>query len=312
MFLNVSSVFSLSEVAHTIRCQNGAVLVMGTSKGIAQTKEYLPNMKFNTVKYIAENLREKNIEGISKIEEYYEEDLVRFPIKKFHTLTVKDAVGQGLIPNILDMIFFDAALFLEIPGYKVIYQGKTIGRTLIYPPVNIIAKSAGNEVGNFAHIYVDNIDYSKNQRGYNIVVVNQYTGEVEQSESFDTRAEPGGAENSQKMKKFLENVPEGKIVVGAVRDEASKYLTYPAFLQLKSIGGKTQLKRRTHKRFSHALIGIKGIKSGEAEEGFGFREIELFALKDIKIEKEELIRQKIKFISLPIKITPDSLIEIFQ
>lgn len=97
VFLNVSLIFSQPEVAHTIRCRDGAVLVMGTSNGIAQTKEHLPNMKFNTVKYIAQMLREKNIDGISKIEEYYEENNSLFPIKKFHTLTVRDATNQGLI-----------------------------------------------------------------------------------------------------------------------------------------------------------------------------------------------------------------------
>ena len=38
--------------------------------------------------------------------------------------------------------------------------------------MNLVVQSAGQEVGDFGHIYVDGQDVSPNERGYNVVVLN--------------------------------------------------------------------------------------------------------------------------------------------
>ena len=79
-------------------------------------------------------------------------------------------------------------------------------------PVSIVARSAGSEVGDFAHIFVNGIDAAQNSRGYNIVVINEKTGAIEASAAFDTFA---SAEESARLAQFIEKIPTGRIVAVA-------------------------------------------------------------------------------------------------
>jgi hypothetical protein len=122
--------------------------------------------------------------------------------------------------------------------------------------VNIVAYSAGSEVGDFAHIFVNGVDASPNERGYNIVVIDPVSGAVEARAAFDTFA---SAENSARLAQFIAQIPNGKIVAVAVRDEASQNLTQDAVNALRSIGAKEDLRGKF--RWSHAVIGVKGAAS---------------------------------------------------
>jgi hypothetical protein len=128
-------------------------------------------------------------------------------------------------------------------------------------PASIVARSAGSEVGDFAHIYVNGIDAAKNSRGYNIVVVNETTGAVEASAAFDTFA---SAEESARLAQFIAKTPSGRIVAVAVRDEASRHLSEEAVNALRSIGAREDLRGKW--RWSHAIIGVKGAVPGSAQE----------------------------------------------
>lgn len=121
---------------------------------------------------------------------------------------------------------------------------------------SIVAYSAGSEVGDFAHIFVNGVDASPNERGYNIVVIDPHTFAVEARAAFDTFESP---ENSARLARFIAQVPNGKIVAVAVRDEASRNLTQDAVDALRSIGAKEDLRGKF--RWSHAVIGIKGAAS---------------------------------------------------
>jgi hypothetical protein len=128
-------------------------------------------------------------------------------------------------------------------------------------PASIVARSAGGEVGDFAHIYVDGVDAAKNSRGYNVVVINETTGVVEASTAFDTFA---SADESARLAQFIAKIPNGKIVAVAARDEASRYLTEGAVDALRSIGAREDLRAKF--RWSHAIIGVKGAAPGSALE----------------------------------------------
>ncbi|MCX7840397.1 MAG: hypothetical protein N2559_13240, partial [Anaerolineae bacterium] len=107
-----------------------------------------------------------------------------------------------------------------------------IGATSITAPVSIVARSAGSEIGDFAHIYVNGVDVAKNSRGYNIVVVNEQSGAIEASAAFDTFA---SRNESARLAQFIAQIPNGRIVAVAVRDEASRYLTQEAVDALRAI-----------------------------------------------------------------------------
>ncbi len=135
--------------------------------------------------------------------------------------------------------------------------GITGGRS----PVSIVARSAGSEVGDFAHIYINGVDAAQNLRGYNVVVLNERTGAVESSAAFDTFA---SADESARLVQFIDKIPNGRIVTVAVCDEASRHLTEQAVNALRSIGGAEDLRARF--RWSHAMIGVKGASPGTVLE----------------------------------------------
>jgi hypothetical protein len=139
-----------------------------------------------------------------------------------------------------------------------------IGETGVSAAVNILVKSAGEEVGDFGHIYVNGRNVSTDERGYNVVVLDSVTGAVERTVHFDTFA---SEEESDLLAEFIAEIPEGKAVAGAVEDEASLSLTEEAVLALRTIGGEVDL--RDMFRWAHAIIGVKGAEPGQALEATG-------------------------------------------
>jgi Interleukin-like EMT inducer len=136
-----------------------------------------------------------------------------------------------------------------------------IGKSGVTAPASIVVRSAGSEVGDFAHVFVNGIDAAQNMRAYNIVVVNEKTGAIESSAAFDTFA---SADESARMAQFIAKIPIGRIVAVAVRDEASRSLTSEAVDALRSIGAMEDLRGKF--RWSHAMIGVKGAAPGSALE----------------------------------------------
>jgi hypothetical protein len=148
-----------------------------------------------------------------------------------------------------------------VPVASVRAGDYAIGMTGIAAPVSIVVSSAGNEVGDFAHVYVNGVDAAPNARGYNVVVINERTGAVEASAAFDTFA---SEKESARLAQFIAEIPNGKIVAVAVRDEASRFLTEDAVNALRPIGAERDLRGKF--RWSHAIIGVKGAASGSAWE----------------------------------------------
>jgi len=102
---------------------------------------------------------------------------------------------------------------------------------------------------------------SPNGRGYNVVVLNPQSGEVEQTATFDTHLEEGA---SQALAVFFSGVPPGRIVAVAAADEASRLLSPEAVAALKTIGATGDLQGRF--RWGHAIIGVQGASPGSALE----------------------------------------------
>ena len=140
----------------------------------------------------------------------------------------------------------------------------SVGQTGVLSPVNILVKSAGEEVGDFGHIYVDGQNVSPDERGYNVVVLDPAAGAVEATGHFDTFA---SEEESARMAEFIAGISDGRIVAVVVEDEASLHLTEEAVLALRTIGAREDL--RGMFRWAHAIIGVKGAEPGQALEATG-------------------------------------------
>ncbi len=137
----------------------------------------------------------------------------------------------------------------------------TVGKTGATAPASIVVRSAGNEVGDFAHIFANGVDVSLNQRGYNVVVMDASSGRVDARAVFDTF---DSESESARLAQFISEIPAGKIVAVAARDEISRHLTPEAVNAFRSIGAAQDLAGKW--RWSHAILGVKGAAPGSALE----------------------------------------------
>src|SRR5690606_1612011 len=140
----------------------------------------------------------------------------------------------------------------------------SIGSTGISLPVErpVFVTSAGKDGGDFAQIFVGGEDFASNELGYNLVALNQ-AGDLLDSVAFNTHASPAAA---AALTDWLSSWPNGTIVAGAVRDEASYNLGDEAVAALRRLGLETDL--RGHFRASHAFVGVVGASPGAAIESF--------------------------------------------
>jgi hypothetical protein len=156
--------------------------------------------------------------------------------------------AEHVRPGLNEVRFHFAHLF-PIEDYR---QGSYfIGGTAAISPVAITVESAGQEAGDFGHIYMDGRNVSPEGRGYNLAVMDPQTGAVEATASFDTHLD---GEASQAMADFMASIPEGRIVAVAVRDEASRLLSEEAVQALRTIGAEGDL--RVKFRWGQAIIGV--------------------------------------------------------
>lgn len=147
------------------------------------------------------------------------------------------------------------------PASRVRLSPRLIGQTGVASPVNLVVQSAGQELGDFGHVYIDGNNVSPNKRGYNVVVLHPKSGEVEQTASFDTHLDQDA---SRALTAFLNDVPAGRIVAVAAADEASRLLTQEAVVALQGIGAADDLQGKF--RWGHGIIGVEGASPGTAME----------------------------------------------
>jgi hypothetical protein len=139
------------------------------------------------------------------------------------------------------------------PGWPI---GAT-GATLAAP---LFVRSAGEEVGDFAQLWVNGVDVAINERGYNLGALDA-TGQVLATAVFDTLA---GTDQSAALGAWIDQWPAGTIIAGAVADEASYNLQQDAIDALRRVGVSGDLRSRF--RWSHAFVGVVGAAPGEALE----------------------------------------------
>lgn len=126
-----------------------------------------------------------------------------------------------------------------------------------------LAESAGLNDGNFARLWRNDEHVSLNQRGHNLAVFDGTDGALLDRVSFDTY---GSSANAEALAQFINALPDGRVVLAAIRDDGSVSMTESAYLALESIG--SQFTRQVQFRDAWAIIGQKGAAIGTAPEEF--------------------------------------------
>ncbi len=149
---------------------------------------------------------------------------------------------------------------VQAPPSQVASGPFPVGRTGLTSSASLLVRSAGQETGDFGHIYLDGVDVALNRRGFNLVALFG-DGEVLGSAAFDTHAD---SEAGTRLAAWIGGLPSGVLVAGAVRDEASMYLGDQALVALRSLGVQGDLSGRF--RWGQAFIGATGSAPGTALE----------------------------------------------
>jgi Interleukin-like EMT inducer len=164
-------------------------------------------------------------------------------------------------PNIIRLTYgYDLA---DLPG------AREIGTTRVRSPVDLLVVSGGQPHGDVASVRVNTVERARNQRGYNLVALSP-AGRVLDVDAFDTFRDPG---ETARLARWIDALPRGTIVAGAVKDEGSGHLDGAGFRALQSVGVRGDLRGRF--RESHGFVGVKGARVGSALEGAGPRRVTL-------------------------------------
>ena len=171
--------------------------------------------------------------------------------------------AQAVRPGLNDVILEFGKLY---PLRLESGHSAAIGTTGVQSPVAIFVESAGEETGDFAHIWINGADAvaTPDEPGYIVAVIEPQQGALEAVRRFDTLGDPAA---SSALAAFIQGLPDGRIVALAAADEASLALGGEAAASLRKIGAAGDLTGRF--RWGHALIGVAGAAPGQALEALG-------------------------------------------
>ncbi len=173
-----------------------------------------------------------------------------------HVLTMPPGAAGAPLDR-LTLTIMDAPR--PVAGFAAAASPIAATGTQLDPGVTLAVESAGEEVGDFAHISVNGVDVAPNTRGYNLVSLTP-GGAVLDAAAFDTLT-PG---ESARLAAWLAQWPTGTVIAGAVADEASFSLGDDAVAALRAVGVAGDL--RSKFRWSHAFVGVVGAPPGTALE----------------------------------------------
>ena len=123
-------------------------------------------------------------------------------------------------------------------------------------PISLRVRSAGAADGNFVEFYVNDalIDLAPLVPARGLTVVSlQDNGQAQEKFGFDTGYQGLG---SDPLAKYLQDLPQGTMVMVASMDDATDNLTEEAKVAIESLGA-TEIRNLAY-RGSYALIGVKG------------------------------------------------------
>ena len=132
----------------------------------------------------------------------------------------------------------------------------------------ITAISAGLRSGKYANITLNRsvveIPYVGYDRGLHVMMVDEASGIITETQVFDTSAESGAHSSSDQFISLIEAQPQGRLVAIAIKEEAIAHMSDDAKRACESIG--SALIWRVGHGDSWAIVGRKGAKIGSVPE----------------------------------------------
>ena len=156
-----------------------------------------------------------------------------------------DVYGSGVT-------LYDVVGVLQARGISVLNHGMVVGSTKIQTPrtVEILTRPLDDPAREQITAGAEMI--STHKGGCTVFVVNPENGAVE---SRLLRSYSG-----RELAKFLQGVPDGHIVAGAIDDVGPWFLTDEARQALERVG----IRRFPNLSWAHAFVGVQGAQSGTA------------------------------------------------
>ncbi|MEW6234681.1 MAG: interleukin-like EMT inducer domain-containing protein [Candidatus Omnitrophota bacterium] len=140
----------------------------------------------------------------------------------------------------------------------------------IFPKPFLLASGSAKAVQAGAHLVIGGVDHFADiedvSKGYYFAVADPYTGDVEKTAAFDLMLslnDPSRREH-RRMMDFVAAIPDGKIVMAAVGDNATNMLLPEGLAALRTIGASVDV--RYQYQYAHAIVGRKGAPIGSALE----------------------------------------------
>jgi len=138
-----------------------------------------------------------------------------------------------------------------------------LGNSAQFSKADIVVESASRSYGSFATIWVNGINHSPRQPGYNVVILDSENGSLLGRAAFNVEKDP---RQFAAMKKFIENTAIGSIVIISLKGNAGidtdQSLRAVGLLIGANPGGRDDAEVTA----SHLIIGIRGASPGHAVE----------------------------------------------
>ncbi|RJP28470.1 MAG: hypothetical protein C4527_11875 [Candidatus Omnitrophota bacterium] len=151
----------------------------------------------------------------------------------------------------------------------------------VFPKPFLLVSASNEAVKSAAHLIVDGKDHFAGlgeEPGYYFAVADAETGKIEKTEMFNLMKsyDEGGRRELETMEErrtfhprmiqFMAQIPEGKIVFAAIKDNATNVLMPEGLAALQSIGAALDVRAENFYRYAHAIVGKKGAALGTALE----------------------------------------------
>jgi len=148
----------------------------------------------------------------------------------------------------------------DSPRHKL--QQAMIGSTGVQSPVNIAVHAFDQAFITLTDAEGNQTDASFGRRGYNVTVLDPKSGEVLDMQGFDTVA---NAYEVERLTAYLNQIPEGRIVILATREGAGEFVSPELIKALQRLGSAVASPAALAGR-AHALVGIMGSGAGAGVE----------------------------------------------
>ncbi len=185
--------------------------------------------------------------------------------KKVVKTTLKSLVPKSIRPMWTlagQLKWFELAQIIERMGMNLIHPGNSrIGSTGVVAPCDIVVRSAGNDRGDYGNIVVNGVDVATGLRGYNLVALEQKSGELLVSDHFDAIRDKG---DNQQLRQRIRKLPAGAIVILAAKGKTK--VETDLLEVFREIGATFAMTEPDRYLWSHCAIGVKGAPPGSALE----------------------------------------------